>query len=248
MDAIGSAGPPPPQVVTSSLDKATDFATDSFLNVPEHIGYLKYLGLDYGWGPTAMMEWLLEHVHVYAGTPWWVSIVLTTVLVRAVLFKAYMGASDNAAKMAAIRPMMEPLTKELTSARVNGDKDRAMQLQQEVQLINKRAGIKLSRSFIPLLQVFTGYGMWVCLRGMSNLPVPGLESGGILWFHNLTLADPYLIMPAATALVLHWVLRVRSSSFPISNSETLILTDTICRKEEKQEHQQCLQLRRRFLG
>jgi YidC/Oxa1 family membrane protein insertase len=181
--------------------------------VPEQIGFLKYLGLDYGWGPTAGMEWLLEHIHVLAGTPWWGSIILTTIFVRAVLFKAYMNASDNAAKLATIKPLTLPLTKEMQAAQMNGNTEKVMQLRTELQLINKRAGISIIRSFIPMLQVFTGYGMFVLLRGMSRLPVPGLETGGILWFHNLTIADPYLIMPIATAGVLHWVLRVRSDFF-----------------------------------
>lgn len=155
------------------------------------------------------MEWALEHVHIYAGTPWWISIILTTALVRVVLFKAYMMASDNGAKMAVVRPLTEPLTKEMSKAQQAGNSEKVWEIRREIQTINKRAGVKIWKSLVPMVQVFTGYGIWKCLRGMSNLPVPGLESGGILWFHNLTVADPYFVLPALTSLVLHWVLRVR---------------------------------------
>jgi YidC/Oxa1 family membrane protein insertase len=178
--------------------------------MPETIGYLKNLGLDYGWGPTAVMEWALEHVHVYAGSPWWVSIILATFLVRVVLFKAYMMASDNAARMAVVRPMTVPLTKEMATAQSAKDYEKVYEIRREIQTMNKRAGVKIWKSFVPMVQVFTGYGMWVCLRGMSKLPVPGLETGGTLWFYNLTIPDPYFILPAVTSLVLHWVLRVCS--------------------------------------
>lgn len=176
--------------------------------MPETIGYLKSLGLDYGFGPTAGMEWILEHIHVFAGTPWWVSIALTAVLVRVVLFKGYMMASDNAGKMALVRPLTLPLTKEMTRAQMQGNTDRVLELRRELQLMNARAGVVMWKSFIPILQVFTGYGTYRVLRGMSLLPVPGLENGGMLWFSNLTVADPYFIIPAMTSLAMWWVLKV----------------------------------------
>ena len=83
------------------------------------------------------------------------------------------------------------------------------QVRQEMQMINKRAGIKLWKSFVPAIQMFTGYGTFMILRGMARLPVPGLEHGGVLWFHNLAVPDPFFILPLATAGILHWVLRVR---------------------------------------
>ncbi len=90
-----------------------------------------------------------------------------------------------------------------------GDTDAVMAARSELSLINKRAGVSLLKSFVPMVQVFAGYGTFVLLRAMSRLPVPGLETGGILWFHNLAIPDPLLILPIATAAVLHWVLRVR---------------------------------------
>ena len=67
---------------------------------------------------------------------------------------------------------------------------------------------------MPALQMFAGYGTFVLLRGMAKLPVPGLETGGLLWFHNLALPDPYFLLPLGTAGVLHWVLRVCLAPIP----------------------------------
>ncbi len=41
------------------------------------------------------------------------------------------------------------------------------------------------------------------LRGMANLPVESLSTGGTLWFHDLTLADPYYILPLCTSASLY---------------------------------------------
>ncbi len=154
------------------------------------------------------MEWVLEHVHVLAGTPWWVSISLTAILVRLVLLKPYIDAADNSARMATIKPITDPISVKMTAAMRAGDQDTAMALRRDLQMINKRAGIKMWKSFVPMLQVITGYGTFFILRAMSKIPVPGLETGGVLWFYNISIPDPYFIIPGCTALILHWVLRV----------------------------------------
>jgi len=212
VDAVSSAAAQPPVIETSSLDSATDFSSWPISDIPESIGYLKSLGLDYGNGPTAVMEWLLEHIHVYAGTPWWVSITLTAIVVRIVLFRPYVAAAENGARMQAILPITKPISDKMTEAFRNKDNDAVQQLRTELSRINARAGVKYYKSFAgPLLQGVAGFGTFFLLKAMSKLPVPGLETGGMLWFTNLAIPDPYFIFPFATATVLHWVLRV---SFP----------------------------------
>lgn len=182
------------------------------LDVPEHIGYLKSLGLDYGWGPTGLMEWTLEHVHVLSGTPWWVSISLTALLVRGVLFYPYIGAAENGARMSATSHLTKPIMEKSKEAMLAGDETTSQQLRAELMRINKRAGIAYWKSFAPMLQIVPGMGTFFLLKAMANLPVPGLETGGALWFYNLAIPDPYLLFPIMTATVLHWLLRVSSTS------------------------------------
>ncbi|KAI6717388.1 hypothetical protein JHW43_000044 [Diplocarpon mali] len=210
-----------PSDLTTSLDSATDLTLESLLNMPESIGYLKSLGLDFGYGPTSIMEFILEHVHVYAGTPWWLSITLTAILMRGAMFKAYINAAENATRMQTIAPIIKPIQAKMQAAAAAGNTELTMQLRQELLGINQRAGIKLLRSLVPLLQAFAGYGTFVLLRAMSKIPVPGLETGGILWFYNLTVPDPYLILPLATAGVLHWVLR-RGGEMAVTNFKPVV--------------------------
>jgi YidC/Oxa1 family membrane protein insertase len=190
------------------LNDALEFSSATIEKIPEHIGYLKSIGIDYGFGPTGFVEWILEHIHILCGTPWWASIALTAITFRIISFKAFVGASDNAAKMSTISHITKPLQQKMSEASRAGDTQRALMHRQELQLVYKRAGIKLWKSMAPLLQGLIGYGTFVLIRAMSNLPVPGLETGGILWFSNLTIPDPYFILPLATAGILHLVLRV----------------------------------------
>lgn len=153
---------------------------------------------------------MLEHTHVYCGTPWWASIALTAVIIRVAFLKLYIDAADNGAKMARVAPQTKPLHAKMMDLQRAGDQGAVMAVRRDIQVINARAGVKMWKSMLPMVQMFTGYGTFVLLRAMAKLPVPGLETGGALWFQNLTIPDPYFILPLAAAGVLHTVLRVRS--------------------------------------
>ncbi|RDW84869.1 hypothetical protein BP6252_02459 [Coleophoma cylindrospora] len=203
-DAVASSA----QTPLPTFDAATDLTTNSLLyDIPEHIGYLKSLGLDYGWGPTAVMEWCLEHVHVLAGTPWWGSICITAVLVRLLLLKPYIDASGNAAKLAQVKHITAPITEKMQAASRAGNTEMTWKLRQELQMVHKRAGIQIWKSMVPMSQIFIGYGTFKLMRGMANLPVPGWETGGLLWIQNLTIPDPFFILPVVTAGMFHWLMR-----------------------------------------
>ena len=167
----------------------------------EHIGYLKELGLDYGWGPTAMIEWALEHVHVYAGTPWWASIGLTVLLLRTALLRFYFKSADMSARNLIITRHNEPLMAKFNTARQTKDMVGANKAMLEMKDLRASAGIKLHQMFMPMaLQLPFGYGLFRLMRGMSHLPVPGFDTGGLLWMKDLTLSDPYFFLPVATGL------------------------------------------------
>ncbi len=189
----------------TSLDSVT---TSDFSSVTEHIGYLKDLGLDYGWGPTAFVETLLEHVHVWTGTPWWASIVLTAVFVRLVMFKAYVNASDTSARLAIITPLVKPIQARISAAKAARDRQAMLAATAEIQDTYRSAGVQLWRLAVPMLQIPLGFGTFRLMRGMADLPVPGLDTQGLLWLQDLTLSDPLFILPIVTAGAFHYTFKV----------------------------------------
>lgn len=196
----------PQDDLNTSLDSVT---TSDFTPVTEHIGYLKELGLDYGWGPTAFVETLLEHVHVWTGTPWWASIVLTAVFVRLVMLKAYVNASDTSARLAVITPRVKPIQDRLSAAKAARDQQAMMAASAEMQAAYQSANVQLWRLAVPMLQIPLGFGTFRLMRGMADLPVPGLDRQGLLWLQDLTLPDPYFILPIVTAGAFHYTFKVR---------------------------------------
>ena len=199
-----------PPLENEFISPALEGITSDLPSTPEKLGYLKDLGLDYGWGPTAFVEWLLEHVHVLSGTPWWASTVLVAVIIRLALLKPYIGAADTSARLATIQENIKPLQARMAQARSSQDQTAILLVTQELKTLYRSAGIKIWKIGVPFTQIPIGFGTYRLLRGMTDLPVPGLDEGGFLWLHDLTVADPYYVLPALTGLAIHIVAKVSS--------------------------------------
>ncbi|KAK0619652.1 outer membrane protein TOM13-domain-containing protein [Immersiella caudata] len=177
------------------------------LNVPETIGFLKTLGLDYGWGPTSMMQWCLEHIYVYTGLPWWASMGVLALGLRVVIFKQSLEATAMGQKLQDARknPRYEAA---LAKARDATDTTAAMVARQEIMQIHKAVGFKMWKTLIPFINIPISYGVFRLFRGMAALPVPSLLDGGMLWFQDLSIADPLYILPVLTSVVMLQSIRI----------------------------------------
>lgn len=52
---------------------------------------------------------------------------------------------------------------------------------------------------------------------MSTLPVESMETGGILWFTDLTVPDPYYVLPVVTAASVFLQLKVAADGMSNRN-------------------------------
>lgn len=221
-----SSTPTPVEVTpeASGSDQLTDLP-DVFdiTTIPERIGYLKELGLDFGWGSTSIMQYLIEHIHIYSGLPWWASIMAVGVLSRVVLFKAVMNASENAARMSEAKPKLDPLQAQMIAISREGGGMQAQQVvRAQMKEVHNEYGISTWKSLVPMLQIPLGFGCFRIVRGMASLPVPGLASETAGWLTDLTVADPFFILPAIAAGTLILTLKV---SWYNSAKSTWMLTE-----------------------
>jgi YidC/Oxa1 family membrane protein insertase len=204
----------PPPADASSLADITgtpvSLTGSDLLNIPEQIGFLKTLGIDYGWGLTSTLQTVLESVYV-AGLPWWASIAVVALGVRAVLFKPAMDASENAQKYQELLkdPRYKAATDEMKRVLITGNHLAGAEARAKVSLMNKAAGYAPWKSFIPMLQLPITFCMFRLIRAMAALPVPSFETGGLLWFTDLTVSDPLFILPLVTGLLVTVGIRVR---------------------------------------
>lgn len=47
------------------------------------------------------------------------------------------------------------------------------------------------------------------IRGLANYPLESMMNGGVLWFPDLTVADPYYVLPVFTAVTMLITMEVR---------------------------------------
>jgi YidC/Oxa1 family membrane protein insertase len=145
-------------------------------------------------GPlTGLISGELELFHSL-GAPWWLSIVLLTVSVRAILLPLTIRQVNNMRAMQELKPEMDEIR-----SRYKDDR----QKQQEVltDLYRERRVNPLT-GFLPVLvQVPVFITMYQVVRSHEE-SFPSFASGGLLWFTDLTRADPYFVLPVLSASIL----------------------------------------------
>ncbi|KAJ5378972.1 hypothetical protein N7509_012091 [Penicillium cosmopolitanum] len=202
-----ASDPAPATSVSDGLPEASDLAEFDISKIPENIGYLKELGLDFGWGPAAMIEWLIEHLHITASLPWWASIVGAGLVVRLALLKPMLTASDQGAKIQNLKPKTEPIRQQMMQALKDSNQIETQRKRAELSALNKENGINPWKNLIPMLQIPIGFGTFRVVRGMASLPVPGMLDESILWINDLTISDPYYLLPVVTSAFMYMTLK-----------------------------------------
>ena len=215
------AEPTPSPVTSSSLGQLTPTPGDStpvdavdpadaFSAVFERIGYLKEVcGIDFGWGSSSMMEMILEYIHIYGGVPWAASIALLAVFSRLAIFYPITLASDMSAKLGATRSLLGPVQERMRAAMRASDYKTLAEAKAELKALKKAYDIKVSRVIVPvLIQVPLQFGAFRLLRNMAELPVPALLKENWLWTQDLTLSDPFYVIPITSAAIIYLTIKV----------------------------------------
>lgn len=200
-------------------------------------GALKEMGLDFGWGSSAMFEYIIEHVYLDTGLGWAASIAISTVIIRLGLFGIQFKASDNMARMAAVQPLVADTNEEMKKAINSGDVNRNRALRNEQARIYKSVGANPFKTILPAVaQGVLGFGAFRCLRNMSLLPAPEMSTGGWLWFQDLTVSDPFYLLPMVSGGIMYLAIKVGLTKFRVSVATNLqghLETDFSCSWEVK---------------
>jgi len=160
------------------------------------------------WWPAGRIQYLMESLHIGVGLEWYQTIAVATLCMRLLMFPVVVIAQRNMANMNNNMPAMQALQEKITDARRRGDMFEMAQLTQELQKLSTAKGINPFKNMMPIaaqLPVFMSF--FIGLRGMANCPVESLTTGGILWFENLTLTDPYYLLPLTTCLTTYYQLK-----------------------------------------
>jgi YidC/Oxa1 family membrane protein insertase len=132
----------------------------------------------------------LQHFHGW-GAPWWLSIIMLTVLVQAVLFPLTVKQVKNMRRMQELRPALEEIRKKYS--------DRPQEQQRAMMELYADRKVNPLGGCLPLLvQMPIFLGLFYTIKEFENLQ--SFTSGGLLWFQDLTVADPYFVLPVIFVL------------------------------------------------
>ncbi|KAF9512845.1 hypothetical protein BS47DRAFT_1344957 [Hydnum rufescens UP504] len=195
---------PPGEELTASSDTIQSVALDMIAN-GDHLGDLASLGLA-RWTPTGLLQSLFEQIHVHAGLSWWAVIVVCALSARLLVLPILLRAQVNTLRLTAIRPQLEMHTKQLKAAKDAGDMQTAQKASIRAQKLLKDNDCHPLKSLVgPAVQLPLAISFFTAIRGMCSIPVESMTSGGALWFPDLTIADPYYILPVASSAAM-WIM------------------------------------------
>ncbi len=135
--------------------------------------------------------WLLKTIHGFVGNWGW-AIVFTVVVIKAILYKLSEAAYKSMARMKKLQPKMAQLKER------HGD-DRAAMGQATMELYKKEKVNPLGGCLPMLIQMPIFIALyWALLESVELRQAPW-----ILWIQDLSIKDPYFILPVLMALAMY---------------------------------------------
>ena len=157
-----------------------------------------------------VMGVVLLYFHNNLGAPWWLSIVLLTVIVRSILFPLTVKQVRSMRAMQDLKP-------DLDKIRTKFQGNRQKQQEEQMKLYQERGINPLGGCLPVLVQMPVFIGVFYVIRrfgGFHGTPPtqPDFHTGGILWFQNLSAADPLYILPILSAVTMLLSMEITNKS------------------------------------
>jgi len=136
--------------------------------------------------------WLLSHIHNIVGNWGW-AIVILTILIKAAFFKLTEAQYRSMARMRKLQPRIEQLKE-----RYGDDRQRMSQAMMEMYKTEKVNPLGGCLPILVQIPIFIAL-YWVLLESVELRQAPF-----ILWIDNLSVRDPFFILPALNAIFMIW--------------------------------------------
>lgn len=140
-------------VQTPSEETVMATTPSDILNSLPPQGDFASLGLG-GHSPVGLIQSSLEWIHVQVGLPWWASIIVSTIVLRSLLFPLGVKMQINAAKLNNIRPQTEEIMTKMREYQQMGNTMMAGQCNAQLMMIYKQHNCSpLKMMIMPFVQV-----------------------------------------------------------------------------------------------
>lgn len=187
--------PPPDSSIPEGI--LPDFVDTAISTLPPALQYgdLAALGL-VSWTPAGLIRWSLELINVATGLPWFWTIVAGSIFWKVILVPLSVQGLKNSARLLPLQPKIKVFQEELEVIRASGDKIALQRHALKMRQAYSEAGVSLGTSaLIPFVQIPVTLGMFFGVKAMCALPVVQLAYSGLSILPDLTVPDPYMVLP-----------------------------------------------------
>lgn len=161
--------------------------------------------------PATFTAHLLESIHSLSGLSWPGAIVAFTIGMRAVLFPAFIKQTKATITASNLKDQVAVYQTRIEALKAKNQIAEARQELQEMYTFLKKNNAHPVRTILlSLVPAPVFMSSFFALRNMSNQPISSFLDGGLAWFSNLTIPDPYYILPVLSTMTL-------LASFEVSN-------------------------------
>ena len=144
-------------------------------------------------------------------------------MIRTMVLPFVIKAQKNVTRLNNNMPQMQLLQEKMSDARRRGDMYDSAVLGQEMQKFMKEKNIDPIKNIVPIMfQLPFFMSMFLGLRGMANLPLESMMSGGLYWFKDLTVPDPFCVLPALVSLTLFLQIRIGADGMSSSGMGPMV--------------------------
>lgn len=158
------------------------------------------------WSITHRAMELIDAVHVECGLEWWQTILALTMAIRVASFPLTLYSMRNSAALGRIKPESDELMAKAAACNMSSAEGQRRHAKIRADLFKLYRDNKCSPlySLGPiLLQLPVFVFMFSALQAMSSHktghPWHGFEAGGVGWFADLSVPDPYYALPLAAS-------------------------------------------------
>ncbi|WFC95066.1 hypothetical protein MBRA1_001707 [Malassezia brasiliensis] len=174
-----------------------------------------------GWSPSGILQHLLDTTQYLTHLPWWATIILVTCLIRLSVAPLLVYVQGNSIRLSNIQPQMQNMLKDLEYAKATGNQQEMQRSAVQVRKLLADNNCSPFRSLLlPAVQMPIFLSFYFALDGMAKAKLPALVSGGFGWVPDLTVADPYYVLPITSAFMTLLVLETGAETGTTAMNQT----------------------------
>uniref|UniRef100_A0AAF5RX91 60Kd inner membrane protein n=1 Tax=Wuchereria bancrofti TaxID=6293 RepID=A0AAF5RX91_WUCBA len=161
------------------------------------------------WSPASWFRLALEYMHFNIDLPWWLTVICATISLRLMMIFVPIASHRLMARVQLYKKEIDDFKEIVESAQRSGNFLQTMEAQKELKDFLKTKDIKLYRQFIFMsLNGAIFMTQFIAVKKMADVAFPGMSTGGLYWFKDLTVPDPYYLLPLVSAITVAAVFKI----------------------------------------